>query len=95
VLCNAHLLRELQAVVDTIGYQPVDGADPTVPGWCWADQAATALVELKKLVDASLAVDGTASPTSPPSLDSPRETHGYPNTPSHNGGPPDRRRCAA
>ncbi len=50
-LCNAHALRELQAVTD---------AAP--PGqWCWATQAAGALREMKRLADASLAVDGTLS----------------------------------
>lgn len=39
-LCNAHLLRELQAVIDT-----------TEPGsWCWANQARTALLDLKTAV---------------------------------------------
>lgn len=48
-LCNAHALRELQAVID---------AAP--PGqWCWAAQAAGAQRQMKHLVDASLAVDGT------------------------------------
>ena len=48
-LCNAHALRELQAVTD---------AAP--PGqWCWAAQAADALREMKHLADASLAADGT------------------------------------
>ena len=48
-LCNAHALRELQAVTD---------AAP--PGqWCWATQAADALRDLKRLADASLAIDGT------------------------------------
>jgi len=48
-LCNAHALRELQAVID---------AAP--PGqWCWAAQAADAQREMKRLVDASLAVEGT------------------------------------
>ncbi len=48
-LCNAHVLRELQAVTD---------AAP--PGqWCWATQASDALRDLKRLADASLAVDGT------------------------------------
>ncbi len=37
VLCNAHLLRELQAVTDT-----------TAPGtWCWATQASESLLALK------------------------------------------------
>jgi transposase len=48
-LCNAHALRELQAVTD---------AAP--PGrWCWATQAADALREMKRLAGASLAADGT------------------------------------
>ena len=48
-LCNAHALRELQALTD---------AAP--PGqWCWATQAADALREMKRLADASLAADGT------------------------------------
>lgn len=50
-LCNAHALRELQAVTD---------AAP--PGaWCWATQAGDALREMKRLADASLAIDGTLS----------------------------------
>jgi transposase len=48
-LCNAHALRELQAVID---------AAP--PGrWCWAGQAADALREMKHAVDAALARDAT------------------------------------
>ncbi|WP_344014165.1 IS66 family transposase, partial [Nocardiopsis exhalans] len=45
VLCNAHLLRELQAVQDAAG----EGV------WCWAGQAADALRQMKRLVDAHLA----------------------------------------
>ena len=41
VLCNAHLLRELQAVIDA-------STDQT---WCWAAQARDALQALKKLTD--------------------------------------------
>ena len=48
-LCNAHALRELQAVID---------AGPEGQ-WCWAAQAAGALREMKRLADASLAIDGT------------------------------------
>ncbi len=48
-LCNAHALRELQAVIDV---SPEDQ-------WCWAAQAADALREMKRLADASLATDGT------------------------------------
>lgn len=48
-LCNAHTLRELQAVID---------AAPAGQ-WCWAAQAADAQRNMKRLVDASLATDGT------------------------------------
>jgi transposase len=44
-LCNAHVLRELQAVTDQ---------NPAGP-WCWAEQAADALLDLKHLIDAALA----------------------------------------
>jgi transposase len=48
-LCNAHALRELQAVMD---------AAP--PGqWCWAGQAADAQRSMKRLADASLVIDAT------------------------------------
>jgi transposase len=44
-LCNAHVLRELQAVTDT-----------TPAGeWCWAEQTADALRELNQLVKDALA----------------------------------------
>jgi len=49
VLCNAHALRELQAVTD---------AAPAGQ-WCWAAQAADALRQMKHLADAALAADGT------------------------------------
>jgi hypothetical protein len=51
-LCNAHALRELQAVIDAAD----DGR------WCWAAQAAGSQRDMKRLVDASLAVDGTLDP---------------------------------
>jgi transposase len=44
-LCNAHVLRELQAVADQ---------SPTGQ-WCWAEQAADALCDLKNLVDTTRA----------------------------------------
>lgn len=44
-LCNSHLLRELQAVTDLA---------PLGEPWCWATQAADALLELKKLVEAAV-----------------------------------------
>jgi hypothetical protein len=50
-LCNAHALRELQAVIH---------AAP--PGqWCWTAQAADAQRDMKHLVEASLTIDGTLS----------------------------------
>jgi hypothetical protein len=45
-LCCAHALRELQAVTDTMA----DTAGPDAE-WCWATQAADALVAMQKLVD--------------------------------------------
>jgi hypothetical protein len=44
-LCNAHVLRELQAITDQ---------SPTGQ-WCWAEQSADALCDMKKLVDTTLA----------------------------------------
>jgi len=54
-LCNAHALRELQAVID---------AAPA-GRWCWAAQAADALRDMKLLADASLAIDGTLGHVDP------------------------------
>lgn len=45
-LCCAHALRELQAVAD---------AAPPDAEWCWADQAADALVAMQKLVTKAVA----------------------------------------
>ena len=50
--CNAHLLRELQAVIDR-HLARGDGV------WCWAAQAADALGTMKRLVDEALIRDGT------------------------------------
>jgi transposase len=47
-LCCAHALRELQAVADTAG--------PDAE-WCWATQAADALVAMQKLVDDAIETD--------------------------------------
>ena len=46
-LCNAHLLRELQAVTD----QHAAGPDPN--GWCWADQVTRALLALHQAAAAA------------------------------------------
>jgi transposase len=51
--CNAHLLRELQGVLDH--HTAAEGQG----GWCWAAQAADALRTMKRLVDTALARDGT------------------------------------
>ncbi len=52
VLCGAHLLRELTAVVD---HHQLAAAQQTstspVPGWCWAGQALDALLAIKTLTD--------------------------------------------
>jgi transposase len=51
--CNAHVLRELQAVID---HHDTGGGENE---WCWAAQAAGALRTMKGLVDEALARDGT------------------------------------
>jgi transposase len=48
-LCNAHVLRELQAVTDTT----------PVGEWCWAQQSADALREMNQLVKDALATSNT------------------------------------
>src|SRR5881227_1361225 len=49
-LCNAHLLRELIAVVDHHLAHPITGAN--IPaGWCWAQQIIDALLALKAITD--------------------------------------------
>src|SRR4051794_40140544 len=49
-LCNAHLLRELIAVVDVhTAHPPSSGALPD--GWCWATQIIDALLTLKAITD--------------------------------------------
>jgi transposase len=50
--CNAHILRELQAVID---HHAQTGGNE----WCWAAQAADALRTMKHLADGALARDGT------------------------------------
>jgi transposase len=51
--CNAHILRELQAVIDH--HAQTGGGEE----WCWAAQAADALRIMKRLIDEALARDGT------------------------------------
>jgi len=49
-LCNAHVLRELIAVVDYAAAHP--RADTGMPaGWCWATQVIDALLGLKAITD--------------------------------------------
>src|SRR4051812_21845496 len=49
-LCNAHLLRELIAVVDHATAHP--RTDTGMPaGWCWATQVIDALLALKAVTD--------------------------------------------
>lgn len=53
VRCNAHLLRELQGVLD---HHTATGGEGV---WVWAAQAADALRSMRHLVDEALARDGT------------------------------------
>src|SRR3954462_14107220 len=88
VLCNAHLLRELIAVVDHSTAHPPTGAD-TPPGWCWATQVIDALLGLKAITDTgvlpdpdvlaaqrrlivSAALIGASAQTGPPGAGGPR-----------------------
>src|SRR4051794_35086875 len=81
-LCNAHLLRELIAVVDQHAAAPVT-AKAMPAGWCWAGQVIDALLALKAIVDTgtlpgtellaahrrlivSAALIGASADTSPP-----------------------------
>jgi transposase len=57
-LCNAHVLRELQAVTD------LDDAGQ----WCWATQAGDALRELNDLVNEALAASSTLDDIDPTTL---------------------------
>ncbi len=81
-LCNAHLLRELIAVVDhSTGHPATDRGMPA--GWCWAGRVIDALLTLKAITDTgvlpdreiltahrrlivSAALVGAAADTSPP-----------------------------
>ena len=53
VLCGAHLLRELTAVIDHHALvADQHGRSPTA-SWCWAQQAPDALLAIKALADAA------------------------------------------
>src|SRR4051812_34864202 len=50
-LCNAHLLRELIAVVDHQHAHPPPSSGQLPDGWCWAAQIIDALLALKTVTD--------------------------------------------
>jgi transposase len=50
-LCNAHLLRELIAVVDSYAAHPPASSGEMPAGWCWATQIIDALLALKTITD--------------------------------------------
>src|SRR5206468_56990 len=50
-LCNAHLLRELIAVVDSHAAHPPPSSGALPAGWCWAAQIIDALLALKAVTD--------------------------------------------
>lgn len=59
-LCNAHLLRELQAVIDIATAITAI----TAPGtWCWATQVTDGLLELKDLAEHAQAAGAEPDPT--------------------------------
>jgi transposase len=50
-LCNAHLLRELLAVVEHHAAHPSPSSGGMPAGWCWASQVIDALLALKTIAD--------------------------------------------
>jgi transposase len=50
-LCNAHLLRELIAVVDHHLTHPSPSSGAVPAGWCWAEQIIDGLLALKAVTD--------------------------------------------
>ena len=50
-LCNAHLLRELIAVVDSHAAHPSPSSGAVPAGWCWAQQIIDGLLVLKAITD--------------------------------------------
>jgi len=63
VLCAAHLLRELTAVVDHHTLAAATGTSTTAaPSWCWARQALDALLAIKTLTDTASALASTPDP---------------------------------
>lgn len=57
VLCGAHLLRELQAVIDTTAAT----GDPS--SWCWARQVTDSLLAMKACTETAHAAGCNPSPT--------------------------------
>src|SRR4051794_7589128 len=56
-LCNAHLLRELIAVVDQQHAHPPPSSGDVPVGWCWAQQVIDALLALKAITDTGVLPD--------------------------------------
>jgi transposase len=56
-LCNAHLLRELIAVVDHHLAHPAPSSGAVPAGWCWAQQIIDGLLALKALTDTATLPD--------------------------------------
>ena len=63
VLCGAHLLRELTAVVDhhTLAAAQQSSTSPA-GGWCWAGQALDALLAIKTLTDTANTTGSSPNP---------------------------------
>ena len=57
VLCNAHLLRELIAVVDSHRAHPPPPSGEVPAGWCWAGQIIDALLALKAITNSGTLPD--------------------------------------
>jgi transposase len=68
-LCNAHALRELQAVIDTTDTVEADTED------CWAARLSAALLEMKDLVDNALAADASLTVIDPAALTEARDRY--------------------
>ncbi|HVI37722.1 MAG TPA: IS66 family transposase [Gaiellales bacterium] len=56
-LCNAHLLRELIAVVDHATAHPPPNSGDVPAGWCWAQQIIDGLLALKAITDTATLPD--------------------------------------
>ena len=56
-LCNAHLLRELIAVVDSHAAHPPPRSGAVPDEWCWATQIIDALLALKAITDTGVLPD--------------------------------------